>query len=94
MVRDNVPFNTLLSADIIYTADAAAGVPAYSNSNNDMYEALDTDGADLSVHLQQKVAVRGHRPADRRHRRRADHARRRLCLLHGRHQPRACTASR
>ncbi len=55
MVRDNVPFNTLLSADIIYTADAAAGVPAYSNSNNDMYEALDTDGADLSVHLQQKV---------------------------------------
>ncbi len=55
MVRDNVPFNTLLSADIIYTADAGAGVPAYSNSNNDMYEALDTDGADLSVHLQQKV---------------------------------------
>jgi hypothetical protein len=55
MVRDNVPFNTLLSADIIYTADAAAGVPAYSNSNNDMYEALDTDGTDLSVHLQQKV---------------------------------------
>jgi hypothetical protein len=55
MVRDNVPFNTLLSADIIYTADAAAGVPAYSNSNNDMYQALDADGADLSVHLQQKV---------------------------------------
>jgi len=55
MVRDNIPFNTLLSADIIYTADAAAGVPAYSNSNNDMYEALDSDGADLSVHLQQKV---------------------------------------
>lgn len=55
MVRDNVPFNTLLSANIIYTADAAAGVPAYSTSNNDMYEALDTDGADLSVHLQQKA---------------------------------------
>ncbi len=55
MVRDNVAFNTLLSADIIYTADAAAGVPAYSTSNNDMYEALDADGADLSVHLQQKA---------------------------------------
>lgn len=55
MVRDDVPFNTLLSADIIYTADAAAGVPAYSNANNDMYEALDSDGADLSVHLQKKV---------------------------------------
>ncbi len=52
MVRDNVPFNTLLSADIVYIADSAAGVPAYSNSNNDMYQALDTNGADLSVHLQ------------------------------------------
>ncbi|MEA3196309.1 MAG: hypothetical protein QOF32_361 [Gammaproteobacteria bacterium] len=55
MVRDNVPFNTLLSADIIYTADAAAGVPAYSTSNNDMYQALDDNGADLSVHLQKNV---------------------------------------
>jgi hypothetical protein len=51
MVRDDVPFNTLLSADLIYVADAAAGVPAYSISNNDMYQALDSDGADLSVHL-------------------------------------------
>ena len=30
MVRDDVPFNTLLSADILYIADAAANVPAYS----------------------------------------------------------------
>jgi hypothetical protein len=51
MVRDNVPFNTILSADIIYTADAASGAPAYSNSNNAMYQALDDSGADLSVHL-------------------------------------------
>ncbi len=55
MVRDNVPFNTLLSADIIYTADSASGAPAYSTSNNAMYQALDDSGADLSVHLQQKV---------------------------------------
>ena len=35
MVRDDVPFNTLLSADIIYIADARrAVVPAYSTSNN------------------------------------------------------------
>jgi hypothetical protein len=27
MVRDDVPFNTLLSADLVYIADAAAGVP-------------------------------------------------------------------
>jgi hypothetical protein len=51
MVRDNVPFNTLLSADILYIADSAANVPAYSPANNDLYQALDTDGADLSVHL-------------------------------------------
>jgi hypothetical protein len=48
MVRDDVPFNTLLSADILYIAGSSVGVPAYSPSNNDMYEALDTDGIDLS----------------------------------------------
>ena len=51
MVRDDVPFNTLLSADILYIADSAANVPAYSPANNDLYQALDNDGADLSVHL-------------------------------------------
>jgi hypothetical protein len=51
MVRDDMPFNTLLSADILYIADSAANVPAYSPANNDLYQALDTDGADLSVHL-------------------------------------------
>ena len=53
MVHDDVPFNTLLTANILYIADSSAGVPAYSPSNNDMYEALDTDGADLSKHLVQ-----------------------------------------
>jgi hypothetical protein len=52
MVRDDVPFNTLLSADILYVADSAAGVPAYSSANNDMYQAMDDAGLDLSVHLQ------------------------------------------
>ncbi len=47
MVRDDVPFNTLLSADILYIADSAANVPAYSPANNDLYQALDSDGADL-----------------------------------------------
>jgi hypothetical protein len=51
MVRDNEPFNTLLSADLVYIADSAANVPAYSAANNDMYEALDTDGVDLKAHL-------------------------------------------
>ena len=54
MVRDDVPFNTLLSADLLYIADpasSAAGVPAYSPTNNAMYIALDNQGIDLKAHL-------------------------------------------
>jgi hypothetical protein len=51
MVRDDIPFNTLLSADLVYIADSAAGVPAYSPANNDMYQALDDNGVDLKAHL-------------------------------------------
>jgi hypothetical protein len=51
MVRDDVPFNTLLSADLIYIADAASGAPAYSPNNNSMYTTLDNNGTDLKAHL-------------------------------------------
>jgi hypothetical protein len=51
MVRDDVPFNNLLSADILYVADSASGVPAYSAGNNVMYQAMDDNNVDLSVHL-------------------------------------------
>jgi hypothetical protein len=51
MVKDNVPFNTLLSADLVYIGDSASGVPAYSSGNNAMYDALDANNVDLSVHL-------------------------------------------
>jgi len=51
MVRDNVPFNTLLSADLVYIADSAAGVPAYSPDNNDMYQTMDDNNVDLKAHL-------------------------------------------
>jgi hypothetical protein len=51
MVKDNVPFNTLLSADLVYIGDSASGVPAYSPANNAMYDALDANNVDLSVHL-------------------------------------------
>lgn len=50
MVRDDVPFNTLLSADILYVANSG---PAYSVSNNDHYESLENNGTDLSAALQQ-----------------------------------------
>lgn len=51
MVRDDVPFNTLLSADLVYIADAASGVPAYSPANNAMYQAMDANNIDLKAHL-------------------------------------------
>ena len=51
MVRDDVPFNTLLSADLVYTGDSASGVPAYSPGNNAMYDAMDANNVDLKAHL-------------------------------------------
>jgi len=51
MVRDNVPFNTLLSADLVYIADSASGVPAYSPATNAMYQTMDDNNVDLKAHL-------------------------------------------
>ena len=50
MVRDNVAFNTALSADILYTVNAS-GLPAPSTMNNDHYAAAETNGVDLSTAL-------------------------------------------
>jgi hypothetical protein len=47
MVRDDVPFNTLLSADLVYVG-AGSGIPAYSPANNNMYQAMDDNNVDLS----------------------------------------------
>ena len=55
MVRDDVPFNTLLSADLIYVGDGSGGVPAYSYGSNAMYDAMDANNVDLKAHLVQKV---------------------------------------
>jgi hypothetical protein len=51
MVRDNVPFNTVLSADILYIGDGTSNEGAYSPDNNNMYINLDADNVDLSKHL-------------------------------------------
>ena len=48
MIRDNVDFRQVLYEDILYIG---SGVPAYSNSNNDHYEALEQQGADLQTVL-------------------------------------------
>ena len=52
MVRDSVPFNTVLSADILYTVNAS-GLPAPSPSNNDHYATAETKGVDLFTALTQ-----------------------------------------
>ena len=44
MVRDELPFNTVLSDDILYTASSG---PAYSPANNDHYQSLEDNHVDL-----------------------------------------------
>jgi len=50
MVRDNIPFNTLLSADLLYVADSSVGA-TYSPANNAMYQTMDDNNVDLQAHL-------------------------------------------
>jgi hypothetical protein len=60
MVRDDVPFNTALSADILYTVNDAS-LPAPSAVNNNHYAAAETNGVDLSsaLHATSQSAVYG-----------------------------------
>ena len=74
MVRDDVPFNTLLSANILYVGAPGLGLPAYSMTSNAHYQALDDQGIDLKANLVQTHADRRDGPAGRRRRRRDDHA--------------------
>ncbi|MDX1480026.1 MAG: hypothetical protein R3315_00010 [Woeseiaceae bacterium] len=54
MIRDDVPFNTLLSADIIYVSNDGS-LPPYSNANNNHYEELENRGIDMMSTLQQRT---------------------------------------
>jgi hypothetical protein len=47
MVRDDVPFNTLLSADLVYIGRSSLGLPAYSMSSNTHYEEMESRGVEL-----------------------------------------------
>jgi hypothetical protein len=51
MVRDDVDFSTLLSADLIYVANTP-GAPAYSSADNNHYQYLDDNKVDLQSALQ------------------------------------------
>jgi len=48
MVRDDVPFDQVLSADMIYTGANGVVASGYSQTDNDHYEELDADDVDLS----------------------------------------------
>jgi hypothetical protein len=50
MVRDDVDFRTVLSADVVYVGQGIN--PAYSTTNNDHYVAMESNNADLRVVLQ------------------------------------------
>lgn len=53
MIRDDVPFNTLLSADIVYIGAGGLGLPAYSMTSNQHYEQLEQSGLSLKDNLVQ-----------------------------------------
>lgn len=63
MIRDDEPFNTLLSADILYLGPPT--LPAYSNTNNDHYEQLEAQSIDMRTGLVRTTqsAVTGLPPA-------------------------------
>jgi hypothetical protein len=54
MIHDDVPFNTALSADILYTLKAS-GLPAPSPANNDHYATAETNSVDISANLQKTL---------------------------------------
>ncbi|MFK7885847.1 MAG: hypothetical protein AB8G16_03190 [Gammaproteobacteria bacterium] len=55
MVRDDVPMNTLLSADLVYVGNAAQNLPNYSAANNDHYVALEERGLSLRDVLESRT---------------------------------------
>jgi len=51
MVRDDVPFDELLSADILYVGSAGLGLPAVSATSNTHYEQMEAQGVNLLTGL-------------------------------------------
>jgi len=47
MIRDDVPFNEVLSADLVYVSNEA-GLPGYSVSDNDHHRAIEDNRIDMS----------------------------------------------
>jgi hypothetical protein len=47
LIRDDVPFTEVLSADVVYVGAPGVVASAYSQTNNDHYEALEAQRVDL-----------------------------------------------
>ncbi len=55
LVRDDSDFRTVLWEDVIYVGDSALGLPAYSNSNNSHYQALEDQNINLRDDLVRQI---------------------------------------
>jgi hypothetical protein len=55
MIRDEVPFTEILSADMVYIGDPALGLSDYAMTDNAHYEALEDQGHDLKAVLVQRA---------------------------------------
>lgn len=55
MIRDDVPFNGLLSDNIMYVAEGVANLPGYSNADNEHYRQLEERSIDLMAVLARKT---------------------------------------
>lgn len=51
LVRDEDDFRKLLYDDVLYVGKSGLGLPAYANSNNDHYEAIESKGLGLKDNL-------------------------------------------
>jgi hypothetical protein len=51
MIRDDKPFNTLFSANILYVGPGS--LPPYSNNNNNHYQAMEDQSIDMKAGLQE-----------------------------------------
>lgn len=52
MIRDGDAFNTIFSADVLYVGPGS--LPPYSNSNNNHYEQMESQGIDMMTGLQRR----------------------------------------
>jgi len=55
MVRDDMDFRQILSADIVYVGDNSLGLPAYSNTDNSHYETMEQNGVNFFTGLVQQT---------------------------------------